>query len=630
MAAHADYPNVRGFEIERLLGRGGMAEVFLARQTALNRPVALKVLRQNSEAQAAALVRFEQEARLIAQLSHPNIVGIYDIGRTDAGELFYAMPYLPEGDLKRQTRPLAAEWVRDILSCVLSALEHAHSHGVIHRDIKPENILFDGAGRPLLADFGVAFSAAGRERVTTAGFTVGSAGYMSPEQARGMRVDGRSDLYSVGVLAFEMLTGELPFDGPDNVAIAIAQVEQPIPRLPAKFAAWQPFLDRALAAPPEQRFDTAGQMREALPSGKAAAAQPKSARLLWPWVAALLLVAVGVVAAWSLRAPAPSLADIEALLARGELHPPARPNALDELKSKWAQDPSAAPIKLRLLDALVARAEVAARARDWVALSDALAPVADAAAAFGLTAAPRALALNSELDALIQADLKQALGQFDRAHAESALALAAMLPTLTPATAGLRTQVQALPGSSGEMSDLSGLTLRLIERPRLGRAGWAITPLPLTPLEVGQLVAIKPGPDCVSDPAAQTCLSLSQVKELAQALSSQSGERYRLPTIAEWKIVQRAVLPKSRPLLVFTDTCRLETVVVDTPNALERGAGKIRSLFGGSEARSKTKQRCSGYWATGFSSERSRVLGSSERSKDVAVVLVREIAALKR
>jgi formylglycine-generating enzyme required for sulfatase activity len=257
-------PHIEGYDITRRLGRGGMADVYLAIQVSLSRPVAIKVLAAERTAGEETVTRFEQEARTIARLDHPNIVSIFDVGRTGDGRLYYVMPYLPNGDLS--TRDLRDDdaGVAAILKSLARALGYAHKLGIVHRDVKPENVLFDKLDRPLLADFGIALASSDFARVTREGSTIGSSGYMSPEQARGLPIDGRADLYSLGVVAYEMLSGDLPYHGPDTLSVALAHVEQPIPRLPLRRRRWQPFIDKAMAKSPEERFQTAEQMEGAL------------------------------------------------------------------------------------------------------------------------------------------------------------------------------------------------------------------------------------------------------------------------------------------------------------------------------------------------------------------------------
>ncbi|HET7845581.1 MAG TPA: protein kinase, partial [Xanthomonadales bacterium] len=257
-------PEIPGYRVVRRLGEGGMAEIHLAIQLSLQRQVALKVLAYEHSVSEELAERFEREARTIARLDHPHIVAIHEVGRTRAGLLYYTMPYLPNGDLAhRDLRAKPLEVVR-VLRAVLQALAYAHAQHVVHRDVKPENILFDKTDRPLLADFGIALSRDDRHRVTNPGRTLGSSGYMSPEQARGQELDGRADLYSLGVVAYEVLTGELPYAGADALAMAISHMQDPLPRVPAAHRAWQPFLDRALSKSLNDRFQSAEEMQRAL------------------------------------------------------------------------------------------------------------------------------------------------------------------------------------------------------------------------------------------------------------------------------------------------------------------------------------------------------------------------------
>ncbi len=257
-------PDVHGFRLQRVLGYGGMSTVYLARQLSLDREVALKVMLPEALTDEISRRRFENEARTIARLDHPNIVGIFEVGRTSDGLPYYAMPFLPRGHLGQRRLADNPPQVRATLSALLSALEYAHGRGVVHRDVKAENVLFDDAERPLLADFGIALRRGYGTRVTTAGLAVGSTAYMPPEQARGHNVDGRADLYSVGVLGWEMLTGKLPYNAGDALSMALQHAQEPIPKLPPEHRHWQKFFDKALAKKPEARYASARDMREAL------------------------------------------------------------------------------------------------------------------------------------------------------------------------------------------------------------------------------------------------------------------------------------------------------------------------------------------------------------------------------
>jgi serine/threonine protein kinase len=256
--------DIPGYRFERWLGRGGMADVYLATQLSLGRSVAIKVLASERTPSEEVSARFEQEARIIARLDHPSIVGIFDVGRTPRGQLYYTMPYMPGGDLAARDLTQDQHGVIDVVRALCQALAYAHEQGVVHRDVKPENVLYDQLGHPRLADFGIALTSVVSTRVTKEGNTLGSVAYMSPEQARGKPVDRRSDIYSLGVVCYECLTGKLPFSGQDSMSVALAHVEQPIPRLSSARRHWQSFIDRAMAKKPDDRFQSAQEMLDAL------------------------------------------------------------------------------------------------------------------------------------------------------------------------------------------------------------------------------------------------------------------------------------------------------------------------------------------------------------------------------
>jgi len=255
---------IPGYRIVRRLGLGGMATVYLGIQRSLGRPVAIKVLATDHTQSEELVKRFEHEARTIARLDHPHIVSIFDVGRTSNGQIYYTMPYLPNGDLSALNLREDQGRILAIMRALADALGYAHEQGIVHRDVKPENVLFDKLDRALLADFGIALSDTHQPRVTREGATIGSSGYMSPEQARSQPLDGRSDIYSLGVLCYELLTGEMPFRGPDTLSVALAHIENPVPRLPMLRRVWQPFIDKAMAKRPETRFQSAEEVLAAL------------------------------------------------------------------------------------------------------------------------------------------------------------------------------------------------------------------------------------------------------------------------------------------------------------------------------------------------------------------------------
>ncbi|MEN1940282.1 bifunctional serine/threonine-protein kinase/formylglycine-generating enzyme family protein [Luteimonas sp. MJ174] len=263
-SADTPLPDIPGYRVTRVAGIGGMSTIYLGEQLSLNREVAIKVMLPEALGDEVSRRRFENEARTIARLDHPNIVGIHDVGRTRDGLPYYSMPYLARGHLGQRNLRGDEATAREILRSLLSALQYAHSRGIVHRDVKAENVLFDDTGRPLLADFGIALRRGYGSRVTTVGLAVGSTAYMPPEQARGEGVDARADLYSVGVLAWEMLVGSLPYNAADALSMAMMHVQDPIPRLPPGLRHWQAFIDRAMAKSPGRRFADAAQMLAAL------------------------------------------------------------------------------------------------------------------------------------------------------------------------------------------------------------------------------------------------------------------------------------------------------------------------------------------------------------------------------
>jgi len=322
--ARRPLPEIPGYRLSHVVGEGGMSTVYLGTQLSLGREIAIKVMRPEALADEVSRRRFENEARTIARLEHPHIVGIYEVGRTADGLPWYAMPHLPRGHVGQRDLTRDPQRLREILRALLSALAFAHARGVIHRDVKAENVLFDEADRPLLADFGIALRRGHGTRVTMTGLAVGSTAYMAPEQARGQQVDHRADLYSVGVLAWEMLTGELPYKADDALAMAIQHTQNPIPKLPPELRHWQRFMDRAMAKSPRKRFHDAQQMLQALDevplsghgrgawlghlADRAAAGLRRMPKLAWIPAALLCAAALGWGMRWSPPADDASIA----------------------------------------------------------------------------------------------------------------------------------------------------------------------------------------------------------------------------------------------------------------------------------------------------------------------------------
>src|SRR6185437_16549262 len=208
------------YRLHELLGRSGMSEVWRAEDLDLGRDVAIKLL-----APEADTARFEREARAVASLAHPNVMQLYDYGEED-GRQFMVLEYVPGGTLEERLaaargKPLPDDEAHAIAAGVAAGLAHAHARGVVHRDLKPANVLFDDDGRPKLGDFGIARMAAGEGTLTEAGTVLGTAAYISPEQAAGAPATAASDVYSFGVILFRMLTGRLPFESSDPLELVM-------------------------------------------------------------------------------------------------------------------------------------------------------------------------------------------------------------------------------------------------------------------------------------------------------------------------------------------------------------------------------------------------------------------------
>ncbi|MDP4746207.1 MAG: Stk1 family PASTA domain-containing Ser/Thr kinase, partial [Candidatus Nanopelagicales bacterium] len=285
------------YELGDLIGRGGMAEVFEAVDTRLNRTVAIKILRDDLARDPAFIARFRREAQAAAALNHPTIVAVYDTGEEIEGEGRSAtnVPYIVMEyvngttlrDIVKSGRKLQTERALRISIGVLDALAYSHSHGIIHRDIKPANVMITKNGDVKVMDFGIARALADTKATMTGGSTVlGTAHYLSPEQARGESVDARSDLYSAGVLLYELLTGEPPFSGDSPVSVAYQHVSE--------YAAPPSSLDsqipneidtvvlHALAKSPDDRYQTAEEFQsdvervlQGIPTVASVAPKPK-------------------------------------------------------------------------------------------------------------------------------------------------------------------------------------------------------------------------------------------------------------------------------------------------------------------------------------------------------------------
>jgi tRNA A-37 threonylcarbamoyl transferase component Bud32 len=255
------------YELNHLIARGGMAEVYRAHDRLLDRPVALKVLFPELSVDRSFVERFRREAQAAANLSHPNIVPVFDWGE-DTGTYFIVMEFVdgrPLSSILKTAGPLAADRTAEIAAPVAAALGYAHKHGVVHRDVKPGNVLITDDGQVKVTDFGIARAVNTEESLTQTGAVMGTATYFSPEQAEGMGVDARTDIYSLGVVLFEMVTGRPPFLGDTPVAVASKHVRDhpPLPRelnpsIPPTFEA---IILKAMDKNPDNRYATSEELR---------------------------------------------------------------------------------------------------------------------------------------------------------------------------------------------------------------------------------------------------------------------------------------------------------------------------------------------------------------------------------
>ena len=308
------------YELEELVGTGGMSSVYRAHDRLLDRKVALKVLHDQYTADADYVERFRHEARSVASLSHPNIVTVIDRGEHE-GRQFIVFEYVEGENLKRlieRRGPAPVATALELAIQIARGLSFAHQQGLVHRDVKPQNVLLNGDGQAKVTDFGIARSLDVQHGMTQTGTVLGTSDYIAPEQAQGQRVDEHTDIYSLGVVLYELLTNEVPYPGANCVAVAMRHINEPPPPIRDKRPDVSPRLEaavqRAMAKQPEDRFDTMAEFCDELqtnlqeaqgtvvmtPPPKTRRARPRRAGPNpWPIVLALLvLIAIGGVIAY--------------------------------------------------------------------------------------------------------------------------------------------------------------------------------------------------------------------------------------------------------------------------------------------------------------------------------------------
>lgn len=248
-------PEVPGYNILYKIGSGGLAEVYTGIQDKTHRQVAVKILNSKASKNRETARRFLKEAETGMKLKHPNIITIYEINQTK-NKYYLVMEYLKKSlrdkiNANRGSVLNPGDWQMFIK--VAQGLEFAHQKGIVHRDIKPENIMFRLDGSPVLTDFGLAKIIHSSEKLTKTGMTVGTPDYMSPEQIEGQPVDGRTDIYSLGVILYEILVGEVPYQAKNYISLAMKHLKKKIPRLPRRLKKYQPLLNKLMAKDRQNR-----------------------------------------------------------------------------------------------------------------------------------------------------------------------------------------------------------------------------------------------------------------------------------------------------------------------------------------------------------------------------------------
>lgn len=630
------FPLVPGYELQSELGRGGMAVVYSAIETNLGRQVAIKIVSAGGDDLEGHIERLENEARGLAALHHPHIVDLYRFGRTADGALYYVMPLLPGGSLEDWSKPAPEERVIALLENLLDALGHAHALDIIHRDIKPANILFDQHGRPLLADFGAALMRRRTTRLTSHGGAIGSSGYMSPEQARGKEVDARSDLYSTAVLAFELLTGQRPFEGPDDLSIAIAQTEQPVPKLPDALRHWQAFFDHALAVNPELRFTDANAMRLAIRNlHEPVSARPKKHKgfaIAFMATVVLLGAVAFAIMQWKSSIEPVRADTVDALMRAGHLTPPDNPNVLTELSRAGTQELDRAQLdslQNQLLVTLGTDLGSALDSGDATASATAWQRWRNAVAVLEAERDVSVIAQETDIETKLRKQFTDALDNYDRSAANPALSVVNEWNTAPKELRAIADQVMAIMTVGDRFSDVGGPELVLATESKGKQPALAITTSALDS-RLYQRYAKDRGRTPVSCESAaspvQACIDLATANDLASWLSKQTGHRYRVPTRAELgAIISRVEIA---PVYAWSNTCNevREVRVAQARNAASRTWSNVRKIFGKQPTAQRVQTRCEGHFIVKLDGRGNQARAEDKPSPETAVVLIREMA----
>jgi len=248
--------HIDGYKVLSKLGQGAMADVYRARHEKLERDVALKIIKSEFLTDRSFVERFYKEAKIAAKLAHPNVIQVFDVDDFDHGA-FISMELLDQSDLTSvMSKQVSIDYLKSILNQICEGLDYAHQKGYIHRDIKPSNIIFRDSKKNdvVICDFGIARALDGDSDLTKTGSVLGTPTYMSPEQVQGLELDGRSDLYAVGVLLYRWLVGKPLFKSDSSFTLALKHINEPLPQLPNHLLNMRPFFDKALAKNKDRRY----------------------------------------------------------------------------------------------------------------------------------------------------------------------------------------------------------------------------------------------------------------------------------------------------------------------------------------------------------------------------------------
>ncbi len=567
--------SIPGYRIIRRICQGGMATVYLAEQESVGREVALKILSPALLQDPNFSQRFLREARFVAKLVHPHIVSLFDLGEHD-GELYIAMEYLPGATLRERIRQgMGLPEALRVLRQLASALACSHREGIIHRDVKPDNVLFRADGNAVLTDFGIATVRDNGMTMTQMGLAVGTPNYMSPEQAQGKKVDHRADLYSLGVLLYEMLTGTVPYTGEDPISIGIQHLTAPVPRLPPAYQLAQPLLQRLMAKLPDERFQSAEELVAAIETLELALLHG-SAHISGRQVVAMLGALSATARTWlsqrlSRQHPLPGKAAADAHTVQSTLARdlPPKPKAarwlapglvagitLGTASAWWLQrDHVAAPLNSNIP---TATAPQEAAATPVVLEANAVLPAEDAPPApVGEPTAPTDFRLSIETEPAkarikllgikekYSPELRLPAGRYE--VEVSAAGYRSERKTIEIGTADVAERIALKPFAElyplgQEFSD-SATTPRMVVIPapgNPGNPGYALSKFEITFAEfnayakaTGIKPAFVPPADMQRWPA--TGISWQQAQGYARWLSAKTGHRYRIPTGSEWQ-----------------------------------------------------------------------------------------------